>query len=95
MIDPMFMSDEYKIMGATDLRAEMPKLIKDLKTKKILVMKRGRPVAVIESYQDFMEKESFFDKLEEQELVKVVKERMKNHRDGKGIALEELVLLKR
>jgi len=45
------------IVGVTEARAKLPELLKDLGSKKIILMKRGFPVGVLQGYKDFVEKE--------------------------------------
>lgn len=54
----MFKSNKHTIIiGITEARAKLPTLLKNLKAKKIILMKRGYPLAVIQDYKDFIEKE--------------------------------------
>lgn len=54
----MFKSNKNTlILGLTEARTRLPVLLKDLGSKKIILMKRGYPVGVIQGYKDFIEKE--------------------------------------
>lgn len=50
------------VIGVTEARTKLPELLKDLSNKKIILMKRGYPVAVLQNYQEFMEKEEMLGK---------------------------------
>lgn len=54
----MFKSNKSTvIIGVTEARAKLPELLKDLGSKKIILMRRGFPLAVLQDYKDFVEKE--------------------------------------
>lgn len=54
----MFKSNKNTIViGVTELRTKLPELLKNLGNKKIILMKRGYPLAVLQDYKDFVEKE--------------------------------------
>ncbi|MFA5828974.1 MAG: type II toxin-antitoxin system Phd/YefM family antitoxin [Candidatus Gracilibacteria bacterium] len=68
-------NDEMKLIGATELRTEVPKLINDLKMKTVIVTKRGKPVAVLQNYTKYQEKEDLLDTFEDLVLGHLAKER--------------------
>lgn len=54
----MFRSNKNTIiLGVTEARTRLPELLKDLGKKKIVLVKRGYPVGVIQAYQEFVERE--------------------------------------
>lgn len=69
------------LVGATELRGGMPKISKDIKTKKIIVVKRGEPFAVLTDYAQYQEQEAIIDDFEDIVLGYLAKER-----DGKTTA---------
>lgn len=71
----MLINDDIKLIGATDLRTEIPKLTKDMKVKTVIVMKRGKPVAVLEDYEKYEEKRKILDTFEDLVLGYMAKER--------------------
>ena len=54
----MFKSNKNTIIiGVTEARVKLPELLQNLGPKKIILMKRGFPLAVIQDYKNFVEKE--------------------------------------
>jgi len=52
------------VMGVTEFRKKVPEVLKQLEKKhKVILMKRGYPVAVLQSYKEFKDKEDFFKAL--------------------------------
>ena len=68
-------NDDTVMIGATELRSEMPKLAKMLKIKKVIVMKRGKPLAILEDFSKYEEKEEIIDLFEDLVLGHLAKER--------------------
>lgn len=68
-------NDDTVMIGATELRSEMPKLSKILKIKKVIVMKRGKPMAILEDFGKYEEKEEIIDLFEDLVLGHLAKER--------------------
>ena len=83
-------NDEIKVIGTTELRTEIPKLTRDLKMKTVIITKRGKPVAVLEKYQKYREKEDILDELEDLVLGHLAMERMKNSKPSDFIPLEKV-----
>ncbi len=51
------------VIGVTEARTKLPELLKDLGKKKIVLMKRGYPVGVIQNYKEFVEKEELLGRV--------------------------------
>lgn len=68
-------NDDTVLIGTTELRTEMPKLAKVLKTKKVIVLKRDKPIAILEDFEDHQEKEALLDTFEDLVLGHLAKER--------------------
>lgn len=68
-------NDDTILVGTTDLRSEIPQLMKEVKFKKIIVMKRGKPIGVLENIEQHEEKERLLDTFEELVLGFIAKER--------------------
>ncbi|MFC1615903.1 hypothetical protein ACFL21_02075 [Patescibacteria group bacterium] len=73
--------DDTVIVGATELRSNMPKISKDIKTKKIIVVKRGEPFAVLTDFEEYQEKEKVIDTFEDVVLGYLAKERDEKNND--------------
>lgn len=65
------------LVGATELRGNMPKISKDIKVKKIIIVKRGEPFAVLTDYEQYQKNEALMDDFEDVVLGNLAKERDK------------------
>jgi len=83
-------NDDTTIVGKTELRTEFSKLSKNLKGKKIIVIDRNHPVAVIESFEEYEDKERLIDDLEDFILGHIAKERYENSTEDDYISEEEM-----
>ncbi|KKU80483.1 MAG: hypothetical protein UY05_C0006G0017 [Candidatus Peregrinibacteria bacterium GW2011_GWA2_47_7] len=72
-------ADNTIIIGTAELRKEIPQLTKDLKTKTVIVTKKGKPIAVLEDFGEYQEKNRLFETFEDIVLGYLAKER-----DSKG-----------
>ena len=93
---------EYTLFGGEDnmvntitlkeLRPGLPRVIKGIDTKldRYIVMKRGRPVAVMISPDDYEGLLETIEILSDKEAVKRIKKAKKEIREGKTISLEAL-----
>lgn len=69
------LNDDTIMIGATEFRSEMPTLIKVLGNKKIILMKRGEPIAVLQNFQKYKEEEDWREEFEDVVLGYLAKER--------------------
>lgn len=86
-------NDDTILVGTTDLRNEIPQLMKEAKFKKIIVMKRGKPIGVLENIEQHEEKEHLLDTFEELVLGSIAKERYKDS-TAKNFVRAEIVAKK-
>ncbi|MBU0668101.1 hypothetical protein KJ835_03180 [Patescibacteria group bacterium] len=84
-------NDEIKLVGTTELRNQIPMLAKDLKNKTVIVMKRGKPVAVLEDYAKYTEKEKILEAFEDLVLGHIAKERHEKSKKSDYIPIEEVM----
>lgn len=75
-----------------ELRPELPKVIKDIDKKldRYIITKRGKPVAIVMSVDDY---EGFLETIEilsNKKLMRKIKKAKKEVKEGKTISLEEL-----
>lgn len=87
----MHVTRETALIGTTELRKEMPNFAQ-LKIKTVVVMKRGKPVAVLEDFEQFEEKERLLDEFEDIVLGFLAKER--DEKSKKNEYISEGVLAK-
>lgn len=71
-----------------ELRKEAPEIAKDLKDKTVIVTKRGKPVAVLEDYETYQEKEKLVEEFEDIILGHIAKERANNSKPEDFIPIE-------
>ena len=83
--------DDHTVMiGATELRTEMPKLTRELANHKVIVTSRGKPVAVLEDFATYNQKEKFLDEFEDWIAGHIAKERFENSTPENYIDLKTL-----
>ncbi|MEK7524232.1 MAG: hypothetical protein AAB588_04360 [Patescibacteria group bacterium] len=83
-------SDETVIIGTAELRKEIPQLTKNLKTKTVIVTKKGKPVAVLEDFDEYQEKNRLFETFEDIVLGYLAKERHEKSKKGDYISGKEM-----
>lgn len=83
--------DENTIMiGATEFRSEMPKLMKLLGQKRIIVMQRGEPIGVFSDFNDYQQQENWADVFEDVVLGYLAKERYESSDEKDYYTSEEM-----
>lgn len=74
----MYLKRDQSLVGTAELRKELPKFTKELKIKKtMIILNRGKPVAVLEDFSEFEEKEHLLETFEDLVLGYLAKERDK------------------
>lgn len=84
-------NDQITLISMAELRKEAPEIAKDLKNKTVIVTKRGKPVAVLEDYQTYQDKEKLVEEFEDIILGHIAKERAKNSKPGDFMSEEEVL----
>ena len=80
--------EKTTIVGLAELRKMISDILERVKSNKIILTRRNKPVGVIVDYEEFKEMEEIIDTLEDYVLGYLVKERAQ--RKGKKlITLEE------
>lgn len=82
-------TDEKTLVGIAELRKEASNLTRDLKITTVIVMRRGKPVGVLEDYEGYQAKESMIDEFEDLVLGHLAKERAVKAKKGDYIPLEK------
>lgn len=83
-------NDDTLMVGATEFRSDMPKLIKTLHLKKVIIMNRGEPVAVIQDFQEYKKDEDWREEFEDLILGSMAKERDESSTDADFYTHEEV-----
>ena len=75
-----------------ELRPELPEVIRDIDTKldRYIVTKRGKPIAIMMSPDDYEGLLETIDILSDKNTVRRIKKAKREIREGKTISLEEL-----
>lgn len=84
-------TDDTLLVGATELRKEMPRLAKEMKTKTIIITKKGKPVAVLEDFDEYTQKKRVLETFEDIVLGYLAKERFENAKEADYISHEEML----
>ena len=84
----MFSADDATIVGTSELRILGSKALKGLSEKKVILTQRGKPLGVIQDYEQFKQQEQMIEEFEDFILGHLAMERMK--KGGKMIPLEEI-----
>jgi PHD/YefM family antitoxin component YafN of YafNO toxin-antitoxin module len=69
------LNDEITLVGKTELRNQFPKLEKQLKNKKVFVMQRGQPIAVLQDFEEYQRNEALLEEAEDLILGLLAKKR--------------------
>jgi len=76
------------IVGVAELRKVMSDILEKIKSNKVILTKRNKPVGVIVDYEEYKKMEDIIDSLEDYTLGHLAKERAKR-KDKRLISLEE------
>ena len=63
--------------GASELRISFDKILAEAMTRRVIIEKRHKPVAVLMSIEEFKKYESLVEEAEDQYFSDIVKERIK------------------
>jgi len=76
------------IVGVAELRKVMSDILEKIKSNKVILTKRNKPVGVIVDYEEYKKMEDIIDSLEDYILGHLAKDRAKR-KDKRLISLEE------
>ena len=79
------------VVGAAELRKQMPYLAKEIKTKTVIVTKKGKPIAVLEDFDEYTQKNRLIETFEDLVLGHMAKDRWKNSNKSDYIAHEDMM----
>jgi prevent-host-death family protein len=77
------------IVGLAELRKVMRNVLQEMKTHKVILTKRNRPVGVLVDYEEFRRMERVIEALEDFVLGNMARERAQR-KDRKTLTLEEV-----
>ncbi|MEK7528199.1 MAG: hypothetical protein AAB592_00330 [Patescibacteria group bacterium] len=70
--------DSTVLVSSSDLRTEMPRLEKEIKVKTVIIMKRGKPMAVLQDFDEHKRKEALIESFEDTAMGRIALKRMKD-----------------
>ena len=79
------------MVGTSELRTEIPKVEKEIKEKKVILTKRGKPIAVIQDFETYNEREKLLEEYEDVIFGFLAKARTKTTGGNKYISHEEMI----
>ena len=71
----MIVIGETTLVGTSELRDKASEITENLKRKKIIVTKKGNPVAVLQDFEEYQETEKLLETFEDVVLGYLAKER--------------------
>jgi prevent-host-death family protein len=77
------------IVGLAELRKVMRNVLQEMKTHKVILTKRNRPVGVLVDYEEFRRMERVIEALEDFVLGNMARERAQR-KDRKTLTLEDV-----
>jgi len=80
--------EKTTLVGVTELRKVTKEILKKLKSNKVILTKRNKPVGVLVDFEEFREIEEIMEALEDYILGTLAKERAQR-KGKKVISLEE------
>lgn len=78
------------LIGTSELRQNSSQLTDQLETKTIIITKRGKPIGVLEDFEQYQEKERLLEKFEDLVLGHIAKERFENSTEDDYISSDEV-----
>ncbi len=76
------------IVGVAELRKIMKEVLEEMKTNRVILTKRNKPVGVLVDYEEFKRMEELLEALEDHALGTEARARAKR-KDRKWVTLEE------
>ena len=83
-------TDNTILVGTAELRKDIPKLTKEAKLKTVIITKKGKPVAVLEDFNEYKEKERAIEVFEDVVLGYLAKERDEKTKSKDYISEKEM-----
>ena len=80
--------EDTTIVGVTELRKMIPEILKKIKTEKVILTRRNRPIGILVDYDEYEKMEKILDAAEDFMLGQLAKERA-SRKERKTVDLEE------
>lgn len=79
------------MIGTSELRAQMPKIAKEIKMKHVILTSRGKPIAILQDYDSYEQKEKMLDEYEDIIFGYLAKARTEKTKDSEYLSHEEMI----
>jgi len=80
--------EDTTIVGVTELRKMIPEILEKIKTEKVILTRRNRPIGILVDYDEYEKMEKILDAAEDFMLGQLAKERA-SRKERKTVDLEE------
>jgi prevent-host-death family protein len=81
--------EDTTLIGVSELRTRIDKILKEAKFHKIVIEKRNKPLAVLIAIDEYNAMEELLDRIEDYELARMAKERDGGSSRKNYISMEE------
>ena len=86
----VIVKEDSVLVGVSEFRTKAEAIFNELKSRKVIIEKRNKPIAVLLSLKKYEEMEELFEWIEDNALGYLAKEREKSTAKTKYLSLEEL-----
>lgn len=76
------------IVGVAEIRKSMKDVLEEMKTHRVILMRRNKPVGVLVDYEEFRRMEETLEALEDEAFARLAAERA-GRKDRKSVTIEE------
>ena len=87
--DMYTIKEDTTLVGVSELRNRIDKILQEAKHLKIIIEKRNKPVAVLIAIDQYNAMEEILDRIEDLELGRVAKDREKSSKASDYIPIEK------
>ena len=83
--------EDTTLVGVSELRTRIDKILKEAKFHKVIIEKRNRPLAVLIAIDEYNAMEALLDRIEDYELARMASRREKGASKKDYISIEEAI----
>ena len=81
--------EKSAVVGVAELRKIMKDVVEEIKSRKVILTKRNKPIGVLINYEEFKKMEDLVEAIQDFILGQTAKERSRR-KDRKSVTLEEV-----
>lgn len=86
----VIVKEDSALVGVSEFRTKAEAIFNELKSRKIIIERRNKPIAVLLSLKKYEEMEELFEWIEDNALGYIARERDKSTPKAKYISLEDV-----